>query len=140
MKKIIRIGLYIVGGYVFVAAIIGLFFQTVFFILVPPAYVIVSAVAKQTGYDFICYDLHNDWQCKFRKTQSTDAEIKQKQNSIFSQSQCHADSDCIVTEEGNCAVKGLFPAKPPGEKKCVCAMGPTVYGCFPVAAFKPQLK
>ncbi len=96
-----------------------------------------SYIAKQSGYEFGCYDLHGGDKCFFRKIPPSFEEIDRANEEYerkLAGAECHEDSDCLATQKGGCVSKSSIFAKTialGGNAECTCLSGPVTFGCVP---------
>lgn len=109
--------------------LLGLASPRFFMMVATPIYNVVNFSSKQFGYEFRCYGMHG-FGCEFVKPLLTDAEVKQRDDMLMSPFRCQTDSDCVLTDNGACGLKGVMSGKSSGGA-CVCANGPVISGCFP---------
>jgi len=104
-------------------------YQGIFFASFPIAYDAVQFTAKQVGYNFNCSDVHGGWKCRILEIPQTAEEVEADRRRAMEARHCNEDSDCILTETGECVRRGYAAAAIAPKKECVCLINPTVYGC-----------
>ncbi len=114
----------------FFALLFGFSSPRFFVMVATPIYNVVNYASKQFGYEFRCYDIHGGFDCEFVKPLPTDAEVKQQNDALMNQFRCQTDSDCVLTDNGACGLKGIVSGRS-SDGACVCANGSVISGCFP---------
>ena len=130
MRKLLRRTWYSLGAILLLLLLLAPIYPSLLLTIMTPVYKLISFSAQQVGYEFRCYDLHGGFDCEFVKPLFSDAEVKQQDDMLMKQFRCQNDTDCVLTDNGACGVKGIISGKS-SDGACVCANGPVISGCFP---------